>query len=493
MLDKAKNSTLELPTNNDGKTPAPDTKPESTSKSEPSKPESKTKTEVVYISESQPESKPETKPESKPEPEPVPEPTLPTVTGVTYTTNVENLSSMGIAQVATLSITNDATAAGELRATFTDGMTPATVNVRLTGTETAADVAAEIAMRFGSSIKGWNVTSSGTNVLFTADTPAANNANVIATVEDIGTGVGTLRSTITTLGVEGSAGTAQVATLSISNGARAKASFYAEFTDGTRPVRVQIYLEGIETAEEVAAKIASAFGSSIPGWNVAATGSDVEFIAQTPADNNENVSIIIFVASGVGAPTSTITTPGDLNTNTAQVVSLKLPGSSTNAGPINVKFTDGVTSVTVNIMTSDKPGEGGMLADTVAAAFGCSIAGWDVAADGSNVQFTAQAPAANNEKVAVKVEELLTGVGTSSSTITTAGVPATEGGTKVATLTITNGAKVAGKLHVTFTDGSAPISVNVTLTELRSLLISAYITNDLPAIPIHDILHIYRI
>ncbi|MCE5169116.1 S-layer homology domain-containing protein [Paenibacillus profundus] len=578
MLDRAKSSTPETPTNNNGKTPTPETKPEVNSKTElESKSESKTKTEIeiVYISESKSESESESKPESKPEPEPA----LPTVTGVTYTTTIENSSTTGVAQVATLTIMNDAVTAGTLRATFTDGMTPVSVNVTLTGAETTANVATEIATAFGSTIKGWNVTANGENVLFTADAPAANNANVKATVEDIATGVGTLSSAITTSGVAAIAGTAQVATLSITNGAKVKDSFYAEFTDGTPPVRVKIDLAGTETAEEVAEKIAAAFGSSIPGWKVTTSGSDVQFTAQTPATNNENVSVIVFEASGVGAPRSTITAPGDLGSNTSQVVTLTLPRTIARGGPVGVKFTDGVASVTVNVMTLDTetvaqladkiaaafgssiPGwnvstnssrvlftanapaanntkavarlsgdfigigmpdstittlgdatastgieqvvtlavlngatDPGSLyvnytdgttpvsenvpivgtetteevANAIAMAFGTSISGWDVTASGANVKFTAQASAANNDNVAVTVEEMLTGVGTPSSTITTAGAATTVGGTKVATLTITNGAKAAGKLHVTFTDGSEPISVNVTLTGTES-------------------------
>ncbi|MFW5438513.1 S-layer homology domain-containing protein [Paenibacillus apiarius] len=465
MLDRAKSSTPETPTNNNGKTPTtptPETKPEANSKTElETKSESKTKTEIIYIYESKSESESESKPEPKPEPEP--EPALPTVTGVTYTTTIENSSTTGAAQVATLTIMNDATVAGTLRATFTDGTTPVSVNVTLTGAETAANVAAEIATAFGSTIKGWSVTANGTNVLFTADAPAANNANVKATVEDIATGVGTLSSTITTSGVEAIAGTAQVATLSITNGAKVKDSFYAEFTDGTTPVRVKIDLAGTETAEEVAEKIAAAFDSSIPGWNVTTSGSDVQFTAQTPATNNENVSVIVFEASGVGAPRSTITTPGNLGSNTSQVVTLTLPGSISGGGPVGVKFMDGVASVTVNVMTLDTE-TGAQLADKIAAAFGSSIPGWNVSTNSSRVIFTANAPAANNTKAVARLSGDYTGIGMPDSTITTLGdATANTGIEQVVTLAVLNGATAPGSLYVNYTDGTTPVSVNVSI------------------------------
>ncbi|WP_175400661.1 hypothetical protein, partial [Paenibacillus sp. KS1] len=397
-----------------------------------------------------------------PKPDPKPDPGLPSVTGVTYTTSLENYLMTGVAQVATLPIMNDAASAGMLQATFTDGTSPVAVNVVLNGTETATHIATEIAAAFGSAIKGWNVTASGANVIFTADAPAANNASVTANVEGIETGIGMLTSKITTPGVESISGTAQVATLSISNGAKAQGSLYAEFTDGTQPVRIQIYLKGFETADEVAANIAGAFGNSIPGWNVSVNGSDVLFIAQVPAANNDNVVVHIFEASGTGAPTSTITIPGDVHVKLAQVVTLQLRKFLSSGGPIGVTFTDGISTKTVYLTMLGDPETGDELASKIAAAFGNSIPGWNVTTDHTRVLFKAYAPAENNPKAFARLSGLDSGVGMPDSTITTLGNPAASAGAaQVATIAIPNGATAPGSIHAEFTDGLNPVAVNV--------------------------------
>ncbi|GAV13399.1 S-layer homology domain-containing protein [Paenibacillus sp. NAIST15-1] len=489
MLDKAKSLILEKIPDNNGKV-VPETNPESkkpsTEASNISQSKSKKEVEVIYTygsnSDSKSESKPETipdptpkpdpipepeqKPEPKPEPkpDPKPDPGLPSVTGVTYTTSLENYIAAGVSQVATLTITNDAASAGMLRATFTDGTSPVAVNVVLNGTETATHIATEIAAAFGSAIKGWNVTAKGADVIFTADAPATNNSSVAANVEGLGTGIGILSSKITTPGAEAISGTAQVATLSISNGAKAKGSFYVRFTDGTTPVQVDIYLAGTETADEVAAKIAAAYGNSISGWTVMANGSDVLFTAQAPATNNDNVAVYILEASGVGAPMSTITVPGDISSNTAQVVTLQLPGSEHQDGPIAVKFTDGISTVTIKTTLLDYPETGAQLAEKIAAAFGNSIPGWIVSTDYTRVLFTANAPAENNPKAVARLSGDHTGVGMPDSTITTLGNPAASAGaTQVATLSITNGAKVQDSIYADFTDGTTSNRVRIDL------------------------------
>ncbi|NOJ73707.1 S-layer homology domain-containing protein [Paenibacillus alvei] len=487
MLDKAKSFILESTPDNNSKV-VPETKPESkkpsTESSNISQSKTKKEVEVIYtyesksdsISDSKPESIPDPKPDLKPDPipnpkpdpipnpkpDPKPDPVQPSVTGVTYTTSLQNSLSTGVAQVATLTIMNDAASAGMLRATFTDGTSPVAVNVVLNGTETATHIATEIAAAFGSAIKGWNVTASGANVIFTADAPATNNASVTANVEGIGTGIGMLTSKITTPGVETISGTAQVATLSISNGAKAKGSFHVKFTDGTTPVDVQVYLAGTETADEVAAKIAAAYGNSIPGWTVTANGSNVLFTAQAPAANNDNVAVRILEASGVGAPVSTITVPGNINSNTAQVVTLQLPGSEHKDGPIGVKFTDGISTVTIKTTLLDYPETGAQLAEKIAAAFGNSIPGWTVSTDYTRVLFTANAPAENNPKAVARLSGDRTGIGMVDSTITTLGNPdAPAGAAQVATLAIPNGATAPGSIHAEFTDGLTPVAVNV--------------------------------
>ncbi|WP_186375542.1 S-layer homology domain-containing protein, partial [Paenibacillus xylanexedens] len=64
---------------------------------------------------------------------------------------------------------------------------------------------------------------------------------------------------------EDNAGTAQVVTLEIENGATAPGSYYVYFTDGGALIPQPISITGTETAVEVAAKIAAAFGTSISG------------------------------------------------------------------------------------------------------------------------------------------------------------------------------------------------------------------------------------
>ncbi|NEW09080.1 S-layer homology domain-containing protein [Paenibacillus sp. SYP-B3998] len=397
---------------------------------------------------------------------PSPSPSLPTTTGVSGTTSITTagtLATAGVSQVATLTITTGATATGTLRVTFTDGTTPVAVNVTLTGTEAAASVATRIAAAFGTTITGWNVTVSGKNVLFTASAPAANNTNVTATVEGAATGVGTPSSTITTPGAAMPTGIAQVATLAISNGATAAGSIYVKFTDGTTPVSVNVSIAGTEAAADVATKIATAFGTSIIGWNVTASGTNVQFTAQTPAANNASVAISVFEASGVGAPISTITTLGNLGTNTAQVVTLTLPGSESSGGPIGVKFTDGTTSVSVNVTMLDSPETGAQLATKIAAAFGTSIPGWNVSASSTSVLFTANVPAVNNTKAVARLSGMATGIGMPDSTITIPGAAMPTGIAQVATLAISNGATAAGSIYVKFTDGTTPVSVNVSI------------------------------
>ncbi|MBP1996967.1 S-layer homology domain-containing protein [Paenibacillus eucommiae] len=400
-----------------------------------------------------------------PTPTPTPTPSLPTPTGVIGMTSITtegSVATAGVAQVATLTITTGATEAGTIRVTFTDGTTPVAVNVILTGTETAGSVAMKIAAAFGTTITGWNVTVSGTNVHFTASAPAANNTNVTAIVEGVTTGVGASISTITTPGAPTPTGIAQVATLAIANGATEAGTIYVIFTDGTTSMSKNISIVGTETASDVATKIAAAFGSSIIGWNVTANGTNVRFTAQTPAANNASVAVSVFEASGVGAPTSTITIPGNLGTSTAQVVILLLPNSESSGGPIGVTFTDGVTSVSVNVMMLDFPETGAQLAAKIATAFGTSIPGWNVSASHTSVVFTANSPAANNTKAGARLSGTTTGIGMPDSTITTLGT-ATPGIAQVATLAIANGATEAGTIYVKFTDGTTSMSKNISI------------------------------
>ncbi|GAA0133758.1 hypothetical protein YSY43_05980 [Paenibacillus sp. YSY-4.3] len=390
------------------------------------------------------------------------------VSGTTLITVPGTESTAGVKQEITLPIISGAADAGTIRVTFTDGTVPVFVDVTLIGTEIAEEVAAKITAAFGSSIPGWDVTTNEANVLFTASVAALNNPNVTAVVEDLGTGVGALSSLITTLGNDVTAGTAQVVTLEIENGATGWGTIYARFTDGNITVNTSMSIVGTETAFEIAENIATGFGTSISGWDVTAVGTKVLFTAQTPAINNPNVGVRVLEPSGVGAPVSTITTLGDLASNTAQVVTLRLQASQASGGPVSVKFTDGVSTVIVDVMMLDFPETGAQLADKIAAAFGNSIPGWSVTSNYIDVVFTANMPADNNEKAVAKFSGAMTGVGMPDSIITTEGDPTPTGTSQVVTLEIPNGSTGAGSLKVKFTDGITPAYLSVPLTGVET-------------------------
>ncbi|WP_186375619.1 hypothetical protein, partial [Paenibacillus xylanexedens] len=144
-------------------------------------------------------------------------------------------------------------------------------------------------------------------------------------------------------------------------------------------------ITGTETAVEVAAKIAAAFGTSISGWSATADGSKVQFTSQQPGTNNEHVRIYALEASGVGAPSGTTTVAGNPATNTSQVVTLSLPGSESSEGPIGVKFMDGTSEWVVHVNMMGSPETGSQLANKIATAFGTTIPDWTVSADGTKV------------------------------------------------------------------------------------------------------------
>ncbi|MBU5352864.1 S-layer homology domain-containing protein [Paenibacillus barcinonensis] len=375
----------------------------------------------------------------------------------------------GKSQVITLTITNGVITPGFLRATFTDGVNSVAVYVELGGNESNDEVASKVARAFENKLLSWNVDTQNASILFTAANPSINNNNVKATVESVMTGVVSRGSTITVPGnVENNNGTVQVVTLAVENGATASGSYHIYFTDGGAPISKNISITGIESAVEVASKIATAFGTSITGWSVTSEGAEVHFTSQQPGANNENIRVYALEASGVGAPSSELTVPGNPNTNTSQVVTLRLPNSESDGGPIGVKFTDGVSAWTVHVNMLGSPESGSELADKIATAFGTTIPDWDVSASGTKVIFTAKLPAENKSKALARLSGLNTGIGMPDSKITTAGTEPAPDIAQVVTLAVENGATASGSYHIYFTDGGAPISKNISITGIES-------------------------
>ncbi|WP_408895233.1 S-layer homology domain-containing protein [Paenibacillus taichungensis] len=402
----------------------------------------------------------------------------------TLNTTVGVKDVLGISQVVTLTLTSGANAPGSLRATFTDGVNPVTVYVELDGTELDTEVAAKIVQAFDNALTGWNVDAERANIYFTSLNPAVNNDHVKATVESIMTGVVSSGSVITVPGsIYNNVGTAQVATLVIENGATAPGSYYVYFTDGGVPVQKNIYILGTETADEVASKIAVAYGTSVAGWGAEADGSRVHFTSQTPGTNNENVRIYALEASGVGAPSSTLEVPGNPATNTSQVITLRLPNSESDHGPIGIKFTDGISSWTAYVFMMGSPETGSDLADKIVSAFGSSIPNWIVSSRGSEVIFTAKFPAENNIKAMARLSGLNTGIGMPDSSITSVGTAPLQGTAQIATLVIENGATAPGSYYVYFTDGGVPVQKNIyilgteTAAEVASKIAAAFGTS----------------
>ncbi|WP_449009136.1 S-layer homology domain-containing protein [Paenibacillus taichungensis] len=390
-----------------------------------------------------------------------------TTTGVKTSTVITTKgvkAIQGIAQVVTLTITSGANAPGSLRVTFTDGVNPVTVYVELDGTEMDSEVASKVARAFDNTLTGWDVDVERASIYFTAVYPAVNNDQVKATVESTMTGVVSSGSVITVPGsIHNNVGTAQVATLEIENGATSPGSYYVYFTDEGVSVRKDFYMMGTETADEVASKIAGAFGTSVAGWITEADGSKVHFTSQWPGTHSESVRIYALEASGVGTPSSTLTVSGDPNTNTSQVITLSLPNSETGDGPIGVKFTDGIFSWTAYVSMMGSPETGSELADKIAAAFGSTIPNWIVTARGREVIFTAELPSENNIKAMARLSGLNTGIGMPDSTVTTVGAAHPVGDAQVATLVIDSGATAAGTITAKFTDGHITILQDVKL------------------------------
>jgi hypothetical protein len=200
----------------------------------------------------------------------------------------------GDAQVANLVIDSGATAAGTIKAKFTDGNIIILQDVKLLGTETAAEVALKIAMAFNNSLADWDVRSNDRNVIFTARVPSENNPNLSVVIEEATVGIGVVSSSITTPGNDMYAGVKQAITLKIEAAPSNQGIIRVLFQDGTNEVSKRVRFLGTEKLDEIADKIGSEFGDSIAGWNVTTIDQNVIFTANTPEDNKPNVSVVVY-------------------------------------------------------------------------------------------------------------------------------------------------------------------------------------------------------
>ncbi|MGO4533260.1 hypothetical protein AB4Z30_29905, partial [Paenibacillus sp. 2TAF8] len=202
---------------------------------------------------------------------------------------------------------------------------------------------------------------------------------------------------------------------------------------------------------QLADKIATAFGTTIPDWIVSANGTKVVFTAKLPAANNSKaLARLSGLNTGIGMPDSKITTAGAVPmTDTAQVVTLAIENGATAPGSYYVYFTNGEAPIRkdVSIIGTETATE---VASKIAVAFGTSISGWSATADGSKVHFTSQQPGTNNEHVRIYALEA-SGVGAPSGTTTVAGNPATNT-SQVVTLSLPGYESSEGPIGVKFMD-----------------------------------------
>jgi hypothetical protein len=85
--------------------------------------------------------------------------------------------------------------------------------------------------------------------------------------------------------------------------------------DGTSEWVVHVNMMGSpETGSQLADKIATAFGTTIPDWIVSANGTKVVFTAKLPAANNSKaLARLSGLNTGIGMPDSKITTVGTVH------------------------------------------------------------------------------------------------------------------------------------------------------------------------------------
>ncbi|MBU5355363.1 Ig-like domain-containing protein [Paenibacillus barcinonensis] len=215
-------------------------------------------------------------------------------TGVTFGTATITTpgaaGTAGTSEVNGLTITNPATAAGNITVALNDGVNPA-VNrtVTLVGNETTSGVAQAIVTQ--ATFTGYTLSIDPANpsrVLFTS-APAADKTVAITVADADGTGVGTPAGTQVTAGVAPTGGTAQVVTLPVTHAATANGSVKVTFNNGTTPTTVTVPVTNGEAANVVALKIANAF--NLADYTVSANNANVVFTANAPAANNTAVTV----------------------------------------------------------------------------------------------------------------------------------------------------------------------------------------------------------
>ncbi len=236
--------------------------------------------------------------------------------GVTQSTTTTQGSASGTAQVETLAIGSGATENETLQVVVTAaGMSgsPITVDVPVTAGETADDVAADIsdALSANQTVGGngtgsgfFTVSTDGSDVVLTANTDAANDSTMNASVAGL---AATTQSTTTTQGSASSA--AQVETLAIGSGATANETLQVVVTAAgmnNSPKTISVAVNSGDSAATIAGDIATALdddpdvGAADTGFfTVSTDGSDVVLTANTAADNDSTMSASV---SGLVAP-----------------------------------------------------------------------------------------------------------------------------------------------------------------------------------------------
>jgi hypothetical protein len=210
-------------------------------------------------------------------------------TGVT--TSVANTTTGAVADPGQTQVTELALAgtpnAGTLVVAFTDGTSTVSENITVAAGDTLSDVANKIATAFDASLTAdYNVTNSGSAVVFSAIAPAANkNVRINLTGSAVTGDV-----TVTTEGKATVTAANQEVTLTVVTGATRNGQNTVKFNDGTVTKEVTINVVANDTTATIAGKIKTAFAGNLPGYTVTNVASTVVFKANVAAPN-KNVTI----------------------------------------------------------------------------------------------------------------------------------------------------------------------------------------------------------
>lgn len=196
-------------------------------------------------------------------------------TGVAGTATVAQ-GSNGTAQVETATIATGATASANVVVAVTVNGSSTSTNVAVTNGDSAAVVAAKIAQAL--TVTGYTVTSSGSKVVLTATTPAANDTTLNVSIDGTTNATGVTNAPTSVDTTAGAAATSEVVTLEITSGAAATGDVTVT-VDGT-PTYVPVVAE--DTKAQVATKIKNAL--TVSGYTVDASGSVVTITSNTPGD-----------------------------------------------------------------------------------------------------------------------------------------------------------------------------------------------------------------